>query len=152
MNNVLANKYLILLSRIVLGVVFIIASIEKIAMPEEFAKAIQAYQIVPYPLLNIAALVLPWLELICGIFLLGGICIRSSSVILSCLLVIFCLGIITAMAQNLNIDCGCFGAGSSSPIGWQKVFEDIGLLLLAIHLYTFPNSGFSLVIPGYRQS
>lgn len=144
MNNILGNKYLTLISRIILGLVFIIASVEKIAMPGEFALSVQAYQIVPLPLVNIVALILPWIELICGLFLLGGIFVRSSSVLLSCLLVIFILGISTALVQNLKIDCGCFGPTHATPIGWKKILEDVGLLLLAIQLYFFPRSAFAL--------
>jgi uncharacterized membrane protein YphA (DoxX/SURF4 family) len=144
MDKILGNKYLTLVSRILLGLVFIVASVDKIAMPEMFAASIQAYQIVPFPLINIFALILPWVELICGVFIIGGIFVRSSSVLVSCLLVVFILGISSAMVQNLSIDCGCFGPSHATPIGWQKIFEDIGLLLLSIQLYYFPRSVFAL--------
>jgi uncharacterized membrane protein YphA (DoxX/SURF4 family) len=143
-NNLLGNKYFTLISRLVLGFVFIVASVEKISMPEEFAASVQAYQMVPFALINIFALILPWVELICGIFLLGGICVRASSALLSCLLAMFILVIVIALVKNLQIDCGCFGSSHATPIGWQKVLEDVGLLLLAIQLYVFPISAFSL--------
>jgi len=134
----------VLLSRFVLGMVFIVASIEKIAMPETFALSIVAYQVVPMSFVNVFALVIPWLELFCGVFLVGGMFVRSSSLLLSLLLLVFIVAIISAMVRHLNIDCGCFGAIRSSPVGIARVLEDLGLLLLGIHLFFFPKSSFSL--------
>ena len=144
MNILLANKYLTLVSRLILGVVFIVASIEKIAIPIDFAASVQAYQMVPLFLVNIFALILPWMELICGLFILAGVLVRPSSVILSALLLIFILGIGTALIRDLNIDCGCFGSVHYTPIGWQKLLEDTGLFLLALHLYYFPKSAMAV--------
>ncbi len=144
MASMLSNKYLILGARIVLGLVFIIASIDKIAFPDAFAANIQAYGLTPYPLVNLMALILPWLELICGIFLLTGVLVRSSAAIISALLVIFIVAIVIALVRDLKIDCGCFGKDHLTPIGWDRVLEDIGLLLLGIYLYFFPYPRFSV--------
>ena len=57
----------VLIARLILGGVFIYASLDKIAHPAEFAKAIGNYHVVPFGLENLMALALPWLELIAGI-------------------------------------------------------------------------------------
>ncbi len=129
------HKYLTLAARLFLGAVFIFASIDKIAAPEPFAIAVEAYKILPYPLINLFALIVPWLELLCGIFLIGGYSIRGSAIILSALLTGFTAAILSAMARNLNIDCGCFGEAYQAPVGWARVFEDLGLLVLGAYLY-----------------
>jgi putative oxidoreductase len=144
MSNFLGNKYLVLLSRYILGMVFIVASIEKISMPEIFALSIDAYRVLPMSFVNVFALVIPWLELLCGVFLVAGMFVRSSSVLLFLLLCVFIAAIFSAMVRHLNIDCGCFGATRSSPIGIARVLEDLGLLLLGVHLFFFPKSSFSL--------
>ncbi|MFI5253803.1 MAG: MauE/DoxX family redox-associated membrane protein [Bacteroidota bacterium] len=144
MASIFGNKYLTIGSRLILGLVFVAASIEKIALPEGFAVSVEGYQIIPFGLVNIFAIILPWLELICGIFIMAGICIRSSAVILSSLLLIFIVGIFLALARNLNIDCGCFGSTHASPIGLAKLLEDAGLLILSIQLTVFPSSAFAL--------
>ena len=131
-SRILSNVYLMLSCRLVLGSVFIIAAIDKIGAPDAFAENIYAYGLVPYPLINLFALVLPWLELLCGIFLISGMLVRPSAVILSFLLLIFILAIIIALSRHLNIDCGCFGKEHATPVSWEKVLEDIGLLLLGI--------------------
>ena len=62
--------YLILfLSTYYLSLTFISASLDKIVDPYEFSKSITAYEISPYSVNNFVALILPWIELICGILL-----------------------------------------------------------------------------------
>ena len=48
-------------ARVILGAVFIYASIDKIRNPEAFAKAVYNYQILPDSLINLTAIALPWL-------------------------------------------------------------------------------------------
>ena len=85
----MSNRYVILLSRFVLGIIFIYASIDKIIDPISFSSTIDNYHISPYSLNNIAALVIPWLELIIGVFLICGIFINGSSFIAILLLLFF---------------------------------------------------------------
>ena len=133
-----SNKYVIFACRLILGIVFILASIDKIAVPEAFAISVHAYRILPLPVVNIAALVIPWTELICGLFLLGGILVRPSSFVLSSLLLVFIGAIFTALLRGMNIDCGCFGAAHSSPVSWMRILEDIGLLWLGVVIFLYP--------------
>src|ERR1041385_5150781 len=144
MKAFVSSKYLVLVSRIILGIVFILASIEKISAPEAFASAVQAYKLIPFSMVNFFALVIPWLELLCGLFLVAGIFVRASAGLLSLLLVLFMMGIVSAILRQLNIDCGCFGSAHASPVGWVRVLEDAGLFLLGVHLYSFPRSSFAL--------
>ncbi len=139
MTALLSNKYVMLLSRVVLGTVFIVAAIDKIANPDFFAESIVAYKLLPYAIVNMFALIVPWAELLCGVFLIGGVFMRSSSLLLSLLLVMFLLAIMTAILRGLEIDCGCFGAAHATPVGWGKILEDIGLLMLAVHLFFYPK-------------
>lgn len=136
MKQFFSNKYLLILSRFILGVVFIVASIEKIAFPELFALNIQAYKILPTSLVNISALIIPWMELICGIFLISGVFVGSSSVILSGLLVVFIILLFSALIRGLKIDCGCFGS-APSPVSWMRIVEDVGFLFLGFHIFYF---------------
>ena len=65
--------WLTLIARLFLGGVFIYASVDKILHPDDFAHAVYNYQILPNGLINLTALVLPWLELLLGICLLTGV-------------------------------------------------------------------------------
>ena len=137
MKNILSSKYILLLSRLILGMVFIAASVEKIVLPEIFAINVQAYQILPLSIVNLVALIIPWMELLCGVFLVSGTFVRSSSFLLSVLLSLFIIMLVSAIMRGLIIDCGCFGALNDSKVGWLSVIEDIGLLLLGVHIISF---------------
>lgn len=64
-------------ARLILGGVFVFASFDKILHPASFAEAVYRYQILPDGLINLTAIVLPWLELIVGGFLILGFWIRA---------------------------------------------------------------------------
>ncbi len=152
MNRILANPYLNLLARIILGGLFIFAGLGKIAIPEAFAKEIENYQLLPFSLVNIMAIILPWLEVVCGIFLLAGIRIKASASILAGLLVTFLIAISWAMAHNLKINCGCFAQAEATPVGWPKILEDAAMLLLALYLIKFPLKTFSLESLAFKDT
>ena len=64
---------LFLLVRLALGVVFVAASIAKIANPSAFAELVADYQILPKILVNPVAVFLPWMELLIGFLLITGL-------------------------------------------------------------------------------
>ena len=63
------------LSAYYLGLTFISASLDKIIDPFDFSQAILNYKIMPYWTINLTAMILPWLEFICGLLLFIGILI-----------------------------------------------------------------------------
>ena len=103
---ILGNIYLI--ARILLGVVFVWASFDKLFDPQGFAEIIYNYKILPTQMVNLTAVVLPWIELACGVLLIIGFLHRGSALILNCLLIIFIVSIGSALYQGLDIRCGCF--------------------------------------------
>lgn len=135
MQTILFHPVIILAARLVLGSVFVIAGVEKIVNPNAFAKAINNYQMLPYGALNLMALVLPWLEVLAGVFLIFGVRLRASSAVVAAMLVVFLIAIGTAMARGLSIECGCYSQGGGEKVGWKKVFEDVALLLLAVQIF-----------------
>ncbi|MDO8549961.1 MAG: MauE/DoxX family redox-associated membrane protein [Ignavibacteria bacterium] len=144
MKKFLANKYLLLLSRLILSFIFIYAGMEKITDPEGFARAINNYKLLPFSLINIFALILPWIEVISGILLLFGITVRENSFITSSLLGIFIIAIAVSLLRGLNIDCGCFGTAGVAKVGIQKLLENFLLVLLGIQLVYFGGGTISL--------
>jgi len=137
------SEILKLISRLVLALIFIFFAIEKIADPALFSKEINNYQIMPNFLVNITALVLPWIELLAGLMLILGIKLRASSAIIASMLLVFIFAVAAAMIQGLNINCGCSGA-NSQKVGWQKIFENLALIVLAAYIFLFPNNKFIL--------
>ena len=99
------------IARFFLGGVFVYASYDKILNPDAFAEAVFNYQILPDNLVNLAAIILPWLELIIGFCLIIGWWIPGAVVIVNALLMVFISASFFNLARGLDIHCGCFSAG-----------------------------------------
>ena len=126
----------------IIGLIFIYASLEKIAYPAYFAVSVQNYQLIPDYFTNIIAVVLPWLELYCGILVLIGFWHKAGATIVSLLNIVFIITLTSAVFRGLDIDCGCYGAGSSVNI--SRIIEDLFLLAFSLHITLFPQSKFAL--------
>jgi uncharacterized membrane protein YphA (DoxX/SURF4 family) len=121
--------------RIVLGCVFIYASLDKIKHPDLFAEAVYNYQLLPEIAVNLVAISLPWLELLSGILLVLGLWMEGSILILSGLMVVFIGALGINLARGLDVHCGCFITQSSDPITILALFRDSLFLLLAFYLF-----------------
>ena len=121
-------------ARVVLGCVFIYASLDKIKNPELFAEAVYNYQLSPEVAVNLVAIWLPWLELWCGALLLLGVWVRGSVLILSGLMVVFLAALGINLARGLDIHCGCFTTQGSDPMTMLTLFRDSLFLILAFYL------------------
>jgi putative oxidoreductase len=128
--GLLSNRYLLFASRFLLGLVFLVAAVPKIAQPGTFAASVEAYEILPVAAVNLVAILVPWMELLCAIFLIGDARVRPSAALLGMMLLVFIVAISTAVVRGLNINCGCYG-GTGTPVGWGKVLEDVALLIPA---------------------
>ncbi len=137
MINFLTNKYLLLVFRIIIAIIFIYAGAEKISDPESFAIAISNYKLLPTVTINLLAISLPWIEIVSGILLLFGISVKENSAIILSMLAVFTLGIAISLIRGLNIECGCFG--SDNKIGLLKLFENF-LMILATLALAFKGS------------
>lgn len=134
--RILKSSWIPRILRIVLGGIFIYASFDKIVHPDRFAEIIMDYEVSPWGLINISAIWLPWLELLVGVLVIGGIWVRACSFLLIGLMVLFIAGITYALARGISLHCGCF---STSPGGaartWWSLWEEALLLLGCIWLW-----------------
>src|SRR3972149_3705463 len=129
MKKLLGNRWLLLLCRLVLGVVFVYASIDKIQHPAAFAKQVYNYQMLSVTASNLFAVTLPWMELFAGLALIVGVFKGESSLLLSTLLVIFVAAISVNLYRGVNLDCGCFSTAEGGPgIGVLTLAPDVGRL------------------------
>jgi len=136
MRKLISNDYLTLLVRLALGGVFIYAAIYKIIEPAQFAKSIWFYHLVPGELINISALILPWLEFLVGLALVAGVYYRGAILWVNVLLIIFIAALASAVYRGISIDCGCFKAAAvSNDSVLQTIYRDIGYLVLGLQLF-----------------
>ncbi|WP_337866170.1 MauE/DoxX family redox-associated membrane protein [Ignavibacterium sp.] len=142
MKKIFSNEYFLLVARFIIAIVFIYAGAEKISDPNSFSQSIYNYRILPAELINIFAIILPWIELIAGILLLFGISVRENSALIGSLLLIFIILIGISMIRGLDINCGCFGKGT--PLGWRKIGENTFMLIITLALMAFGSKKFSL--------
>lgn len=110
----------------------------KIADPPGFAHEIHNYALLPERLVNPAALILPWLEVVTGLALFLGVWRRSAAAIFAVLLVVFIGALSINLGRGRPVDCGCFGTSSVPRTGAERLAEmkvaigrDVLLLLLA---------------------
>ncbi len=127
---------LTLLIRLTVGITYIYASFYKVIEPGAFAKSIWFYHMVPGNLINLIALILPWLELVVGLALIVGLFYRGAVLWINLITVLFIIALSTAIVRGLNIDCGCFKVGKeATATAWDALIFDIGLLALTLQLW-----------------
>jgi len=116
--------------RWLLGLLFLWAALSKLANPTSFLNSILAYDLpLPDVLLRLAAMALPWLELLCGLALLANAWTESALVAMAVLFVVFIVATCQAWLRGLDISCGCFnldvfGLKADSPT--VKFIESAG--------------------------
>lgn len=134
-NNTLnRNRILSLAARLILGGVFVYASFDKILHPASFAEAVHRYQILPDGLINLTAIVMPWLELVVGGFLIFGFWLPGTVLMSNLLLMTFMGALLFNMARGLDISCGCFSTADENTMNLWTVLRDVSFLVPAVYL------------------
>lgn len=128
--------------RLVVAAVLIYAAVQKISVPLEFARLIREYHMLPDQFLNLVAVVLPWLELVCGFCLVTGLGLGGTAFLLSALNSVFVVAIVYRAVMimratgvsffDLSFDCGCgFGVVYiPTKIVENLLLVGVGLIIL----------------------
>ena len=145
------RPWLALAARLLLGSVFVVAGLLKLPDPAAAVRAVRAYELLPEGLVAPVAFGLPVVEVAVGLALLAGAFVRTSALGAAGLVVVFLVGVSSAWARGLQIDCGCFGGGGQVQAGQTaypaEVARDTALLLVAAALARWPHSRWSLTRP-----
>ncbi len=138
-----ATRWLSLLARLGLAAVWLISGWLKAVDPLQTVVAVRAYQLLPEAVVTPFANVLPFAEIGLGL-LLAGVGVRSTALVSALVLGVFVVGVASAWARGLSIDCGCFGGGGAAKVGagdyLRELARDVGFLLLAVWLVLRPES------------
>jgi uncharacterized membrane protein YphA (DoxX/SURF4 family) len=125
--------------RIVLGAIFILASLEKLERPWDFGRAIYAYQLLTGPLaylISPIAIIMPALEFVAGFFLIINRLVRPSALVILAMNIVFMVAIGSAIARGMNIDCGCgldtgiIAVIAGTQAGWGAMTRDLVIVIM----------------------
>ncbi len=130
----IGNKYILLFFRLAVGGVFIWAGLLKIFDPLDFAQNIANYRIFSQTVSLFLALIIPWIEVICGLLLVLGIFRETASFMISGSLVVFLVLIIVTLIRGLDIECGCFG-NLSRRVDYKLFLTDVVLLFFSLNIF-----------------
>jgi uncharacterized membrane protein YphA (DoxX/SURF4 family) len=131
-----------LVARLVLGMVFVVAGVHKIASPLMALQGVQAYQILPGGLAPAWAYGQPGLLIALGVLLLVGLGTRLAALLSAVFLLTVLGAAASAWARGLAIDTGLLSAGG--PVGADQTHypRDLliaaGLLILAAVIARWP--------------
>jgi len=136
------------LARLVVGGVWLAAGLLKVTDGAGSVRAVRAYDLLPESVVPTVGHALPALEIVVGLALVLGALTRWVAVVSALLQLAFIIGIASAWARGLQIDCGCFGGGgfdadATSKYPWE-IARDTGLLLLSLWLVRRPRTRLSL--------
>jgi hypothetical protein len=124
-----------LVVRWIVGLLFLVAALPKLSAPQELALAVFRYHLLPDALINLTALVLPWIELVAAVTLLlaAPSWRKAAALLLTGLLIVFTAAIAISLARGLDITCGCFtlkpGLGQ---VGAWSIMRNLMLLPLTL--------------------
>jgi len=143
-----AQPWLTLLARLILGAVLLVAGALKVPNLPKSAMAVRAYEMLPIPIANFLGYTLPWIEIGLGLLLIVGVTVKISGALGGLTMLAFIIAIAQAWARGLSIDCGCFGGGGTIDPEDTKylsaIIRDMGLMALGIFLYLYPKGRFAI--------
>ncbi len=118
---------MIVVASIVLGAVFVVAGVMKVAAPQQWR--VQSTGLgVP----RVVAAAVPFVELTIGALLIAQLARRPVALIAAVLLAVFTTLLVVRLQQGRRPPCACFGGWSNRPISWSNVARNAAFVVLAV--------------------
>ena len=120
--------------RLLLAALFLWAASLKIRDPAAFALAVSRYHILPGPLVNPVAILLPWVEILSALaLLLPSRPFRAAgAALIASMLAVFTLAIAWSLLHGTPPSCGCFSLRpDAAPSNAWNLLRNAALLLAA---------------------
>ena len=136
-------------ARLLVGGVWVTAGLLKLNDIDDSIRSVRNFQILPEALVPTVGRGLPIFEVVLGALLIVGLAIRIGGTLSALLQLAFIIGIASAWARGLQIECGCFGGSgslvqnASAKYPWE-IARDVGLLILSVMLAVWPRSKLAL--------
>jgi uncharacterized membrane protein YphA (DoxX/SURF4 family) len=142
------RRLVIWIGRLILGLIFIYAGCSKIFLPNHmywplamlkfsvsanlsnFGFQVESYKMLSAGGVAFVSHVLPFAEVLLGLFLLIGWRLRVWATIVSLFMLLFLTVVTRAYILHMDINCGCFA--TPEPVSLKKIMEDSAMALLAL--------------------
>ena len=142
------RQWIGLVARLIVGVVDLLAGLVKFPDPAGNVRQVRAFDILPEAIVPTVGHALPTIEIIIGVALILGLLTRVFAVIGALFFLAFIIGIASAWARGLEINCGCFGSHGVPADPHRQyavdIARDIGLLICCLWLTIWPRTRFAL--------
>ena len=135
--------------RLVLGGIFLVSGLAKIADPVRFLLTLREFRLLPGTMEVFLALYLPWLEFVLGLGTILGILQRTSALLIAGLNGLFILALASVLLRGIEVDCGCFGLLADilhlpDLADWKAVARNLVFIAMGLYLFRSEVSFFSL--------
>jgi putative oxidoreductase len=120
------------------GGVFFASALPKLRHPKGFVLTVVEYRVLPYSLSRLYGRVVPPLEALVALLLIGGVAMRAAALVAALLLASYIIAVGVNVARGRDLDCHCFGETARRTVGWGLLAQDaaffaasIGIAMLA---------------------
>ena len=125
----------VLFLRILVGAVFLMSGLTKLAAPRQFASDVRQYRIVPTPLSDAFAYTLPFGEVGAAALMLSGLYPQWAAAAMTVMLLAFMGAVGVVMVRGQSLSCACFGLLYRERVGWSTQIRDGILLAMALVVF-----------------
>jgi putative oxidoreductase len=140
MKSLVANRPVVLVCRLILAAFFIMSACGKMVDLERYSvDAVYNFGVLPMVLARPFGLIMPFIELLCGLGLLTGVLTRLSALGIGLMSIAFFIAKAIVLSQGRSIECGCFGA-IIDTLASVTIFMDIPMLIFAMVIFYAPES------------
>lgn len=134
-----SNRYVILVFRLILAGFFVTSAYGKLVDIERYSvDAVYNFGILPMFLARPFGLIMPFIELLCGLGLLFGVLTRLSALGIALMSLSFFIAKAIVLSQGRSIECGCFGAVIDT-LASVTIFMDLPMVALALLILFAPS-------------
>jgi hypothetical protein len=138
--NLTGNPGVVFAFRLLLAAIFLLSSFGKLVDIERYSvDAVYNFGILPMVLARPFGLVMPFIELLCGLGLLFGVLTRLSALGVALMSLALFAAKAIVLSQGRTIECGCFGAVVDT-LASVTIFMDIPMFVLALVVMLAPSS------------
>jgi len=140
---------LAILFRLVVGGIFLVSGLAKLADPVRFLLTLREFQLLPRAAESFLAVYLPWLELVLGLCMVLGLLHRTAALMIAGLNGFFIVAIGSVMARGIEVDCGCFGLLADvlhlpDMADGKAIVRNLVLMAMCLHIFRSEATGWTM--------